>query len=66
MDQHILIIIGIVAGFLQAIIIFILSGLRKDIAEIWGRIYNHSHEVHCASNECKTLQTGNVVIPGSR
>lgn len=58
-----IVLVGIGAGFLQAIIIFVLMSIKKDIADIWSRIYDHYHEVECDSENCKTLKTGNVIIP---
>jgi len=54
---------GLCIGFLQAIIIFILVGIKKDQADIWKRINSHYHEVACGAAECKGLKTGNVIIP---
>lgn len=62
-DNWLIVLVGIGAGFLQAIIIFVLMGIKKDINDIWDRIYTHYHEVECGSKECTMLKTGNVVIP---
>ena len=66
MDQHVMAVIGITAGFLQAIIIFILASIKKDQAIMWKRMDNHYHEIECQNHECTALRTGNVVIPGAR
>jgi len=63
MDTTIITIAGIVVGFLQAIIIFMLSGIKTEIADIWSRMNSHYHEVSCANDDCRMLKTGNVVIP---
>ena len=60
MDTNVLMI---VVGFMQAIIIFILAGIKKEVADIWHRMNSHYHEVECNNDECKRLKTGNVVIP---
>lgn len=57
-------IIGIVVGFLQGIVIYLLSGIKAEIADIWKRINSHYHEVTCENDGCRTIKTGNVVIPG--
>lgn len=54
---------GIGVGFLQGVVIFILSGMKRDIANTWNRVNNHYHEVECANDECRRLTTGNVIIP---
>jgi len=64
MDATLITIIGIIVGFLQAIVIYILSGMKKDQEEIWKRMNSHYHEVSCDNNDCRTLKTGNVIIPG--
>jgi len=56
-------VITIVIGFLQAIIIFILAGIKKDQADMWKRMNSHYHEVSCANDDCRMLKTGNVIIP---
>ncbi|MCE5282878.1 MAG: hypothetical protein LLG93_12320 [Deltaproteobacteria bacterium] len=55
---------GIVVGFMQAVIIFMLAGIKKDQADIWERINNHRHEVTCTGQDCRQLKTGDVIIPG--
>ncbi len=57
-------VIGIVVGFMQAVIIFMLAGIKKDQADIWERINNHRHEVTCTGQDCRQLKTGDVIIPG--
>ena len=59
----VLTITGICIGFMQGIILFILSGIKKDQADIWSRMNNHYHEISCSNDDCKKLKTGNVVIP---
>jgi len=63
METNIITIIGIILVFLQGIVGFILSGIKKDQADIWGRMNSHYHEVSCDNAECRTLKTGNVIIP---
>lgn len=63
---HILTIVGIFIGFLQAVMIMLLLGLKGDIKDLWERIYNHYHEIQCNSAECTAIRTGNVVIPHGR
>ncbi len=55
--------IGAAVGILQALIIFILVGIKKDQADIWKRMNNHYHEVSCDNEKCRSLKTGNVIIP---
>lgn len=66
METTVITIIGIVIGFMQGIIIFLLSGIKKEIADLWERLNNHSHEVNCSGPDCRTLHTGNVIIPRGR
>ena len=56
-------IITLVIGFLQAIIIFILVGIKKDQTDMWKRMNSHYHEVSCDNTDCRMLKTGNVIIP---
>ena len=63
MDHIVITVIGLMVGFLQAIIIYNLSGIKKDITDTWKRVNNHYHEVSCANDACKRLTTGNVIIP---
>ncbi|MFH2076620.1 MAG: hypothetical protein ABIJ57_14965 [Pseudomonadota bacterium] len=63
METTIVAIIGIGVGFLQAIVIFMLSGIKTEIADIWSRMNAHYHEVSCSNDDCKKLRTGNVIIP---
>jgi hypothetical protein len=63
MDSTVITIIGIVVGFMQGIMIYLLSVIKAEITDIWKRMNNHYHEVSCARDECKSLKTGNVIIP---
>ncbi len=63
MDTTIITIIGIIVVFLQGLGGYILSGIKKDQADIWKRINSHYHEVSCENTDCRMLQTGNVIIP---
>ena len=63
METTVIAIIGIIVGFLQGIVIFLLSGIKAEIADIWKRMNAHYHEVSCDNADCKALKTGNVVIP---
>jgi len=63
METTVITIIGIVLGFLQGIMIFILTGLKADMADMWKRMNGHYHEVSCGNGDCKQLRTGNVIIP---
>lgn len=63
METTVIAAIGIGVGFMQGIIIFILVGIKNEIAGVWKRLNNHYHEVSCTNVECKTLKTGNVIIP---
>jgi len=63
METTIIALIGIGVGFLQAIIIYILTGMKSEISEVWHRMNNHYHEIECGNDACKKLRTGNVVIP---
>ncbi len=58
--------IGIGVGFLQGIVIYVLSGIKKDQVDIWKRMNSHYHEVFCSNEDCRTLRTGNVIIPRGR
>ena len=50
-------------GVLQALIIFILIGIRTNQDAMWKRLNNHYHEVECDNDECNHLKTGNVILP---
>lgn len=63
MESTVINIIGISVGFLQGVIIFLLTGMKTDISDVWKRMNNHYHEIECNNPECRTLKTGNVVIP---
>ena len=63
MDTTIIAIVGIGVGFLQAIVIFMLRGIKTEIADIWSRVNAHYHEVSCDNDDCRMLKTGNVIIP---
>ncbi len=63
---YILTIVGILIGFLQAIMIMLLLGLKGDMKDLWDRVYNHYHEIECNRVECTAIRTGNVVIPHGR
>ena len=64
MDEKTLIaIVGITVGLLQGLILFILTGMRFEIRDIWKRMYSHYHEVECANNGCVVRKTGNVIVP---
>ncbi len=63
METTVITIIGIVLGFLQGIMIYILSGIKADQNDMWKRMNNHYHEVSCGNSDCKQLHTGNVIIP---
>lgn len=45
-------VIALVVGTMQGIGLFMLSGIRADIADIWKRINNHGHDIKCKSKEC--------------
>ena len=66
MDTTIVTLVGIGVGFLQGIIIFLLAGIKAEIADIWKRMNSHYHEVSCEGPDCKALKTGNVIIPHGR
>jgi len=66
MDTSVIAIIGIVVVFLQGVTGYILSGIKKDQADIWKRMNSHYHEVSCENTECRSLKTGNVIIPQGR
>ncbi len=63
MDTTIITIIGIIVVFLQGLGGYILSGIKKDQADIWKRMNSHYHEVSCENTDCRMLKTGNVIIP---
>jgi len=63
MEMTVITIIGIIVVFLQGIGGYILSGIKKDQADIWRRMNSHYHEVSCDNNDCRMLKTGNVIIP---
>ena len=63
METTIITVVGIFIGFMQAIIFYILRGIKADQADIWKRMNSHYHEVSCSNEECRTLKTGNVIIP---
>lgn len=60
---HILTAVGIIIGFMQAVMIMLLLGLKGDIKDLWDRIYNHYHLIGCDNKACTALHTGSVVIP---
>ncbi len=66
MESTVITIVGISVGFLQGIGIYILSGIKKDQADIWKRMNSHYHEVSCENTDCRMLKTGNVIIPQGR
>jgi hypothetical protein len=57
-------VVGILIGFLQAMVLLVLNGIRNDIKDIWKRIYHHYHEVKCPNSDCNAVRTGNVIVPG--
>jgi hypothetical protein len=63
MEQTIVAIIGISVGVLQGVMILVLTGIKNDCADIWKRMNSHYHEVSCGNDACKSLKTGNVIIP---
>jgi hypothetical protein len=63
METTVVTIIGITVGFLQGIMIYLLSGIKSEIADVWKRMNSHYHEVSCSNDSCRTLKTGNVIIP---
>jgi len=63
MEMTVITIIGIIVVFLQGIGGYILSGIKKDQADIWRRMNSHYHEVSCSNEDCRQLRTGNVIIP---
>ena len=62
-SQIILAIAGLVIGILQTVIISMLADMRQSIDRTWKRINNHYHEVECSNVDCRTLRTGNVILP---
>jgi hypothetical protein len=58
-------LVGIGVGILQGLILLVLSGIKSDIKDLWTRVYDHYHEVHCDNAECNSLKTGNVIVPGA-
>lgn len=63
METAVIAVSSIGIGFLQGIVIFILSGMKKDQADMWERMNSHYHEASCENENCKKLRTGNVIIP---
>jgi len=63
METTIITAVGIAVGFLQGIVIYILAGIKADQTDIWKRMNSHYHEVSCDNAECRSLKTGNVIIP---
>jgi hypothetical protein len=63
LSQVILGIAGLVIVVLQTIIASMLSDMKKSIDRTWKRINNHYHEVECSNVDCRTLRTGNVILP---
>ena len=61
--SYILTLVGIVIGFMQAVMIMLLLGLKGDIKDLWDRVYNHYHEIECPNSDCTAVKTGNVVVP---
>jgi len=56
---------GAAVGFLQAMILLVLMGIKSDLKDVWNRLHNHYHEVEYGGEDCGKLHTGNVVIPGA-
>lgn len=63
MESNIIAIVGIIIGFAQGVIIFLLSNIKAEVSDVWKRMNNHYHEITCGSGDCRNLKTGNVVIP---
>jgi hypothetical protein len=61
--DSIVIAVGIGVGVLQALIIFILAGIKDDINDIWKRMYAHYHEIKCDNRDCTVRKTGDVIVP---
>lgn len=61
--SYIITLVGIVIGFMQAVMIMLLLGLKGDIKDLWDRVYNHYHEIECNNADCTAVKTGNVVVP---
>ena len=53
-----------ILGVMQGIIILILGWIKIDQKDMWRRMNNHYHVVNCDNKECRSLKTGNVIIPG--
>ena len=62
-SQIILAIAGLAIGILQTIIISMLADMRQSIDKTWKRVNNHYHEIECSNVDCRTLKTGNVILP---
>jgi hypothetical protein len=62
--QVLSVLIGSLIAILQALILFILKGLKDEQKEMWNRLYRHYHKVHCDHAQCKDLETGDVIISG--
>ena len=63
MDSVIVSVIGIFISALLVIAIFLLADIKTEIADIWKRMNSHYHEVTCDNSDCRSLKTGNVIIP---
>ena len=61
-------------GTMLAFAVFVLGGVKimlvsvekrakEDNDEVWDRVNNHYHEIHCDNRGCTALHTGNVIIP---
>lgn len=70
----IIVIVGIGVGFLQALVIVILTGIKTEVKsvreelaskerDIWKRVYAHYHEIDCSNDDCDARRTGNVIVP---
>ena len=45
---------------------FILSGIKKDLSDMWERMYGHEHVIDCVNRECNAKITQGVVVHGEK
>lgn len=50
-----------ILGFLQVILIFVVSSIKTDIKALWGRANNHGHRIKCINKDCDSETTAVIL-----
>ncbi len=58
-------IIGSLLLLVNGFALFVLSGMRQDMKEIWDRMYDHEHMIECKNASCEITKTSGVIVPSS-